>query len=207
MIDNRQIKEFDHVIEDDLQGITDTEVLLNFQQAITNLYPHLIPIYSFAYDPWDNIVERLFYQMVYKTFSFKYGIDIKWEEAYRYEYSLGCSKEIHHIECIPKYPKFKALANFEWIEIDEKKLQNKVLVFKCFGDGEHSISGGLEFEKAKNVKFDLVEVKFASALTGETELDTVYIHKDDLDFEFVAETYTKRSNRNFFSKLFHRFRD
>ena len=148
VIDNRQIKEFDHVIEDGLQELSDTEILLNFQQAITNLYPYLIPIHSFAYDPWDDIVERLFYQMVYKTFSFKYGIDIKWEEAYRYEYSLSCSKEIHHIECISKYQKFKALVNFKWIEIDKKKLKKKVLVFKSFGDGEHFISGGLDIEKA-----------------------------------------------------------
>ena len=44
MIDNRHLKEFEHEIDDALQGISDTSILLNFQQAIVSLYPHLIPI-------------------------------------------------------------------------------------------------------------------------------------------------------------------
>lgn len=60
VIDNRRLKEFEHEIDDALQGISDTSILLNFQQAIVSLYPHVIPINAFAYDSWDGIVMPLF---------------------------------------------------------------------------------------------------------------------------------------------------
>lgn len=72
MIDNRRLKEFEQEVDEALQEISDTSILLNFQQAIVSLYPHLIPIYAFAYDFWDDIVMPLFYDMVYNTFAFKY---------------------------------------------------------------------------------------------------------------------------------------
>lgn len=192
MIDNRHIKVFDHEIDEALQGLSDTTILLNFQQAITNLYPYLIPIYAYSYDSWDNIVEHLYYEMVYKTFSFKYGIDIEFNETHKYEYSLGCSKGLHHIECIPKHQTFKVLIDYEWKVIDKKHLDGKVLVFNSFGDGEHSLTTGFVIDEAYNVKFNLVEVYIVSALTGQSsDNTTVFINKDDLDFEFVAETYEK----------------
>lgn len=190
VIDNRHYKVIDYEIDDALQGISDTSILLNFQQAITDLYPSLIPIHAFEYNAWDDIVEPLFLEMVYKTFAFKYGININFNETHKYEYSLGCSKGIHHIECIPKNQNFKAMINYEWILIDKNDLNDKLLIFNSFGDGEHFISSGLYPKKANNVKFNLVEVYIVSALTGlPLEQSTVFIHKDDLDFEFVAETY------------------
>ena len=194
MIDNRHIKVFNHDIDEALQGLSDTSIILNFQKAITNLYPYLIPIYAYCYDSWDDIVEPLFYEMVYKTFSFKYGIVINWNETHKYEYTLGCCKGRHHIECIPKYQNFKALVNNEWIVIDKNNLNEKRLVFKSVGDGEHHLTGSMYIEEAYTVKFNLVEVVIVSALTG-LSLDeitvTVFINIDDLDFEFVAETYDK----------------
>ena len=113
MIDKRRIKEFEHEIDDALQGILDTSILINFQQAIVSLYPHLIPINAFAYDSWDDIVMPLFYEMVYNTFAFKYGIDINWNETHTYMFTLRCYKRINHIESIPKNSSFKALINDE----------------------------------------------------------------------------------------------
>lgn len=88
MIDNRISKDYDHEIDDSLKEITDTTILLNFQKAIVSLYPHLIPIHAFAYDAWDDIVMPLFYEMVYKTFAFKYGIDINFKRnSYLYVFA------------------------------------------------------------------------------------------------------------------------
>jgi hypothetical protein len=195
MIDNRRLKEFEHEIDDALQGISDTSILLNFQQAIVSLYPQLIPIYAFAYDSWDDIVIPLFYEMVYNTFSFKYGIDINRSETHTYMLTLRCYKGINHIECIPKHNRFKALVNFEWIEMDKNAFDDKVFVFKSFGDGEHFLTGGLDIEEAYNVRFNLVEVDIVSTLTGNSSMTSLFIHKDDLEFEFVVETYEKDIQR------------
>ena len=42
-----------------LKAISETEIMINFQVALTNLYPQLIPIHAFCYDAWDDIVEHL----------------------------------------------------------------------------------------------------------------------------------------------------
>jgi len=191
MIDNRLLKEFEHETDEALQGISDTSILLNFQQALVSLYPHLIPIYAFSYDSWDDIVMPLFYEMVYNTFAFKYGIYINQNETHTYMFSLGCYKGINHIECIPKQHTFKAKVNCEWIEMDKNDLDGKELVFKSFGDGEHFLTGGLDIEEVYNVGFNLVEIDIVSTLTGFPSKKIVFINKDDLDFEFVAETYDK----------------
>jgi hypothetical protein len=189
LIDNRYLKEFKHEIDEALQRISDTSILLNFQQAIVDLYPHLIPIHAFAYDAWDDIVMPLFHEMVYNTFTFKYGIDIKRNEAHTYMFTLSCYKGINHVQCIPKHTTFKLLVNCEWREMDKSDLEDKVLVFKSFGDGEHFLTGGLNIDEAYNVGFNLVEVDIVSKLTGYPSMTSVFINKDDLDFEFVAETY------------------
>ncbi|RDW17665.1 hypothetical protein [Oceanobacillus chungangensis] len=195
MIDNRRLKEFEHEIDDDLQGISDTSILLNFQQAIVSLYPHLIPINASAYDSWDDIVMPLFYEMVYNTFAFKYGIDINWDETHTYMFSLRCYKGINHIECIPKHYSFAVLVNEQWIEMDNDDLEEKVLVFKSFGDGVHSLTGGLDAEDAYNVSFNLVEVDIVSASTSNPAKTSLFINKEQLDFVFVAETYDDNIKR------------
>jgi hypothetical protein len=189
VIDKRRLKDFEHDIDDALQVISDTSILLNFQKAIVSLYPHLIPINAFAYDSWDDIVMPLFYEMVYNTFAFKYGIDINWNETHTYMFSLRSYKWINHIECIPKDHSFTVLVNGEWIEMDNNELEEKVLVFKSFGDGVYSLTGGLDVEEAYNVSFDLVEVDIVSASTGNPAKTSVFINKEQLEFVFVAETY------------------
>lgn len=195
VIDNRRLKEFEHEIDDALQGISDTSILLNFQQAIVSLYPHLIPINAFAYDSWDDIVMPLFYEMVYNTFAFKYGIDIKWNETHSYMFSLRCYKEINHIECIPKHHSFAVLVNGQWIEINKDDLEEKVLVFKSFGDGIYSLTGGLDVKDAYNVTFNLAEIDIVTASTGNPVKTSVFINKEQLDFVFVAETYDDNIKR------------
>ena len=129
--------------------------------------------------------------MVYNTFAFKYGIGINWNETHAYMFTLRCYKGINHIECIPTHRTFKALVNFEWVEMDKNDLDGKMMVFKSFGDGGHFLTGGLDIKDAYNVKFNLVEVDIVSKLTGYPSITSVFINKDDLDFEFVAETFDK----------------
>ncbi|WP_088044658.1 hypothetical protein [Bacillus sp. EAC] len=191
MIDKRTIKSYDHEIDDALKEISDTTILLNFQKAIVSLYPHLIPIQAFAYDAWDDIVMPLFYEMVYKTFSFKYGIDVNPDETHIYMYTLSRYKGINHIQCVPKHTTFKVLITDEWIDMDKNSLEENVLIFKSFGDGVYSLTGGIDVKEAYNVSFDLVEVAIVGTKTG-YPLKTIFIKKDDLDFEFVAETYDKK---------------
>ncbi|MED1567632.1 hypothetical protein [Bacillus paramycoides] len=189
MIDKRDLKDNDHEIDNALNEITDTSILLNFQKTIVNLYPQLIPIHAFAYDGWENIAVPLCYEMVYKTFAFKYGINIEYNETHSYMFSLNNYKGIKHIECIPKNTSFKALIHDEWIEIGQSGLKDQILVFKAFGDGLHSLIFGLEVEEAHKVSFDLVEVDVFSTITGHCSKSSVFIDKEDLEFEFVAETY------------------
>lgn len=118
MIDKRISKVIDHEIDEALNEITDTSILLNFQKGIVSLYPSLIPIHAFAYNAWDDIVMPLFYEMVYKTFAFKYGFNVSFNETHTYMYSLSCYKGISHIECVPKNSTFNVLINKEGLELD-----------------------------------------------------------------------------------------
>ncbi|MBA9029121.1 hypothetical protein [Peribacillus huizhouensis] len=191
MIDKRLSRVNDHEIDDALQKISDTTILLNFQEALVSLYPHLISIHAHAYDAWDDIIMPLFYQLVYKTFAFKYGIDVKTDETHTYMYTLRCYKGINHIECIPKHPSFKVFINDEWIDMDESSLEEKVLVFKSFGDGIYSLTGGLDIKEAFKVSFHLVEVDIVCVKTGYRSKTSTFINKEQFDFVFVAETYDK----------------
>ena len=57
------------------------------------------------------------------------------------------------------------------------------------------LTGGLDTEDAYNVSFNLVEVDIVSTRTGNPSKTSVFINKDDLDFEFVAETYDENIKR------------
>jgi hypothetical protein len=110
-------------------------------------------------------------------------------------FTLSCYKGINHIECVPKHTSFKALINDEWIDMDKNDLEEKVLIFKSFGDGVNSLIFGLDVKDAYNVGFDLVEVDIVSASTGNPAKTSVFINKEQLDFVFVAETYDDNIKR------------
>jgi hypothetical protein len=48
--DNRNVKVINAEIDGFLQAISETEIIINFQVALTNLYPQLIPIHAFCYE-------------------------------------------------------------------------------------------------------------------------------------------------------------
>ena len=199
MIDNRLSKIKNHEVDAALSELTDTDILLNFQQAITSLYPHLIPIHAHAYDAWDDIVIPLFYEMVYKTFTYKYGIEIEPNETHAYMFTLRCYEGIHHIECFPKMASFKGILNNDYFEVNDEELKGKRLVFKSFGDSVHYLTTGLDTENTDAVNFELVEVNVICSQSNRiTDIDgctTFFIHKDDVEFMFIAETFNQHLHR------------
>jgi hypothetical protein len=74
-------------------------------------------------------------------------------------------------------------------------LEEAVLVFKSFGDGIYSLTGGLDVADACKVSFNLVEVDIVSTSTGKPVKTSVFIKKEQLDFVFVAETYDDNIKR------------
>ena len=73
----------------ELAKSTDTEIVLNFQRAITDLYPRLIPISAYCYDAWDEIVERLFCAMTDDVVAWKYGVSVPWAHHHKYGLSTA----------------------------------------------------------------------------------------------------------------------
>lgn len=53
----------------------------------------------------------------------------------------------------------KALVDGEWVELGEKELDGKGIVFKFFGHGIYWTNVGTEIEAARKVHFDMVEVE------------------------------------------------
>ncbi|MUT68327.1 hypothetical protein [Paenibacillus sp. NEAU-GSW1] len=190
MIDRRKIKLFNHDIEDDLNHVSDTEILINFNNALTSLYPYLIPINAFAYDAWDDIVIPLFYEMVYQSFSYKYGITLTPEDVHAYEFTLSSYHGKCHIECIPIKDSLAVFNNFEWVNISKVHFEGALLIFKSFGDGINFLTGGIKKEETAKVHFNYVEIEIVSEVTGskrESEFETIYIDAKDLKFEFIAD--------------------
>lgn len=59
-------------IEDRLLAVSDTQIVLNFAEALTALYPLMKKVFAHCYDPYDDVVEPLFQSLVYYTFAGKY---------------------------------------------------------------------------------------------------------------------------------------
>ncbi|PEB61189.1 hypothetical protein COJ92_28880 [Priestia megaterium] len=141
----------------------------------------------------------LFYEMVYKTFTYKYGIEIEPNETHAYMFSLRRYEGIHHIECFPKMAPFKGILNNDYFEVNDEELKGKRLVFKSFGDSVHYLTTGLDTENTDAVNFELVEVDVICSQSNRiTDIDgctTFFIHKDDVEFMFIAETFNQHLHR------------
>lgn len=89
-------------IDKRLQKLSDTEIMLNFAQALGALYPFMKKVGAHCYDPYDEITEPLFYSLVYGAFSFKYGVNLNQKGCHVYD-SVGLNYEnTMHIRVIPK---------------------------------------------------------------------------------------------------------
>lgn len=99
------------------------------------------------------------HEMVYQTFSWKYGIEIDPSRTHIYNYTLSNYENTNHIECFPKTDgDLQVLWNREIVMLKKEEIQNLKFVFKSFEDGFHLPSFGLEAEDAPHVKFDYCEV-------------------------------------------------
>lgn len=198
MIDRRTKKEEGCEVEERLANISDTQILLNFQRAITSLYPHLIPILAHCYDPWDGISEGMFYQMVYLTFAGKYGVPISSKEHHKYGFSNHCFRKIHHIECLPKQKVIPMICNEEQVFLSCDDLSGRILIFREFGDSKYWLPGDIDSSEASNVKFDHTAVEIVSLESGfrfrDLSENSYFIHNDHLDYAFVAETYDSKEH-------------
>ncbi len=193
-IEDRKVSKLSkHEIDDSLINLGDSEILLNFSDTLKDIYPHLLPIQAYAYDSWDDIVEPLFYQMVYVTFAYKYGINLSYKNCHIYDSCLDNNKRINcnHIECVPKSFPLKARINMNWVTLQQEDLFNKSMVFISFGDGVHYLTGGLDEGDAKDVAFDLIRIEIIDKTTrlkiSETDNDDMFIHKNDINYVFIAE--------------------
>src|SRR5690606_1943497 len=99
MIDKRNVLKQHDDRDPSLESLSDTEILLEFSKVLALVYPSLIKLRSHCYDNFDHVSENLFYDLVYYTFSSKYGTIIDKNETHRYGFSLHTYRHIHHI-CI-----------------------------------------------------------------------------------------------------------
>jgi hypothetical protein len=210
MIDRRTVQVEECEIEPGLSSLTDSEILLNFRGALAALYPRLIPIDAYCWDPFDGIVESLFDAMTYDVFSWKYGVAVaprKYRAGlvgvpiyrhHQYGFRLRSYRAVHHIECIPRrfpLPLFRPhepSSSFAGdFTVSETDLLATVLVFMGFGDGRNNLTGTSDDVNPESVAFDLVEVMLASAATGEASSafggSTLWLDPADVEFAFVAE--------------------
>lgn len=186
MIDNRIENKAESEIEISLANITDTRIMLNFQEVLSKVYPHLIPIGAYCYDSWDNIVENLYDEMVLNTLCWKYGISFDRDKFHRYAYCYGFKYPEHHIECFFNGDSIKVLTIFgEWSTFSKSYFVNKKIIFKEFSDGINNLTGSISKKEAERVGFHLVDAFLLNLLDGGSE--EVFLDTRDVSFELVLE--------------------
>ncbi len=186
MKDNRKDKKFIDQIEPDLENLSDNYIMLNFQQALYKLYPHLIQICSFCYDSWDSIVETLYDEMVLKTLCWKYGLRFNIENFHRYAFELNNHKGIHHIECFFKVNKVNIISEFGISNLTlSTYFESKKIIFKEFCDGKHSLTGSITKDEAMGVEFNLVRALLIDV--NDVISRDIYFDVNDIYFELVLE--------------------
>lgn len=169
---------------EELQNLTDTDIMLNFANTLDIIYPNLIKIYAYAYDAWDEIVEPLFYLMVIRTIEERNGFSDNKENYYIYESNQVNVKSRHHVQVIPLKEKIKAIRVADSKEI-EYQHESKYLVFGCFGNGEFHLSGGSDLEDVQDYNFNYTMV-FLSPSTFPPHIeDSLWIKNSDCDYKMI----------------------
>ncbi|MBE7439197.1 MAG: hypothetical protein HS115_12125 [Spirochaetales bacterium] len=122
------------------------------------IYPNLILINAQGYDPYDSVVEGLFYNLVYGTFAEKYGTIVPPECCWVYEMTPrnGDALPAQFVEVIAKAPRFRSPPpDVLHAQFDSDRFG---LLFLNFGDAQHYLTSGLTREDAKRVRFNLSRV-------------------------------------------------
>lgn len=200
MIDNRKILQQHSEVDPLLQTLTDTEVLLEFSNALTLLYPSLIKLRSHCYDNFDNVSENLFFDLVYYTFAGKYGAIIKKTETHKYGFTLHTYRHINHISIKPKsFPITIIDSNGKTTLYTEKEFVEKEFVLIQFGDKINDLTSdeeGLELDK---VNFQYVNFAIVDKMKGlyYRNSDHYWVDKYLVEFDLVLEDYNKKEHEHY----------
>lgn len=135
-----------------ISKLSDTDIIINFKDILDKIYPNLIKINSFCYDNWDDIVDELFYSTVYLSFSSKYGIGDDKENYNGYEFSIDKLNNKHYIQILSENKLLPCITGFGTSSI--VNINDSKLIFLCFGDSIHSLTGGIEIKDALTIHFN-----------------------------------------------------
>ena len=171
-----------HEIDERTQKLTDSEIMLNFAQAIDSIYPYMKNVFAHCYDAYDDIVESLFYSMVYQSFFWKYGVEFSNAECATYDY-VGSIRALAHVRVIPKRLPLIGLRDGQQFEITSEFIQNNTLLFKTFGDGVHNLTDSEVENDSHDIAFNFTEI---DACNNENQrgLNFIWIQNDLLDYQF-----------------------
>jgi len=164
-----------------LLEVSDSQVLLNFASALDALYPLLRTVHADRYDPYDDVVEPLFWGMVFSTFAGKYGVAVPKKSCVGYEMSVPDFTVLHHVRVRPR-EHARARIGGEWTKyeaIDE-------LAFVGFDDGQLWLSGHESEGDPEFGGFDLVRVEpLDSTGVPVGQGSWLWFQRNEVDYEFV----------------------
>ncbi|MDT3739258.1 MAG: hypothetical protein RO257_07115 [Candidatus Kapabacteria bacterium] len=198
MIDRRTIKKQNQEIDEELENLSDTEIMLEFSKLLTSIYPHLVKTKNYCYDPYDNISENLYFNFVHSTFSGKYGCDIEIQETHKYGLSLHCYRHLNHILITPKNFPFTCNNSQKQLTFkDKQELDNKVFVFIQFGDKQNYLSGDSNQVNVNTVNFEFVNFVIVDKKTGLNfrNQEDLWVDSNLVDFELVLEDFDKAEHQ------------
>jgi len=187
MIDRRENPDFPGDKDLDLASVDDTTIMNNFAAALQSIAPQLAVIHALDQDAyaWDDISEALYYEMVYGTFAYKYGLALPKAHCHKHGFYKHCYRRLHHVECAVRTFPVTVLRNGEQARLSQQDVVSRLIVFKGFAC--------FETDSAEERRYDWVDVDFADPQTGyrfkQLAKTEYYLRKEDLMFEFVAEDY------------------
>ena len=170
-----------------LQRISDTEILLNFKDALEKIYPNLIKIDAHGYDEYDDIVENLFHSMVYEIFADKYGEFANKDEYLGYEFTPQSNEKVSkvHIQIQPKRLPFTIYNLGQKVNLPTESIKDNLLLFLNFGDTIHSITSGPSQEEASNINFRFSRFLFLNEKCKVINDQVYWVLNDDVDYHCV----------------------
>lgn len=200
MIDKRKIIKQHDEIDLVLQNLTDSEILLEFSNALALLYPTLKKLRSHCYDNFDDISENLFFDLVYYTFAGKYGAIISKTETHKYGFTLHTYKHINHISIKPKsFPISFIDSNGQTIMYEESDFAAKEFVFIQFGDTFNYLGSEEDDIDFDRINFDYVNFAIVDKVKGLyfRNSDHYWVDKLMVDFDLILEDFSQKEHKTY----------
>lgn len=164
-----------------LLALSDSEILLNFAVALEAIFPFMRTVHADRYDPYDDVVEPLFWALVYSTFAGKYGVAVPKKGCAAYEMSVPDYSVLHHVRVRPRGAALALVGN-RWARY-EGSLE---LAFMGFGDGRLWLSGGESDEDPEFKGFDLVRVQPLNPSGVPVEQAAwTWFRRDEVEYQFI----------------------